>query len=48
MGAGDAPRSYAERLSAGPPIGSRCGSVRVAAVAEARAVVTLVDRHRRD
>ena len=38
MGAGDAPRLYAERLSAGPPLGSGSGSVPAATVAEARAV----------
>lgn len=48
MGAGDAPRSNAERPKAGPPLGSGRGPVRVAAVAEARAVVTLAERHRGD
>ncbi|CAN6474956.1 unnamed protein product [Victoria cruziana] len=38
MGAGDAPWLYAERLFAGPPLGSGRGSVPAATVAEARAV----------
>ena len=38
MGVGDAPWLYAERLLAGPPLGSGCGSVPVAMAAEARAV----------
>lgn len=38
MGAGDSPRSYAERLVAGPVLGSRRGSVPAATAAEARAV----------
>ncbi|CAN6483994.1 unnamed protein product [Victoria cruziana] len=38
MGAGDAPWLYAERLFAGPPLGSGCGSVPAATVAEACAV----------
>ncbi|CAN6445514.1 unnamed protein product [Victoria cruziana] len=38
MGAGDAPWLYAERLFAGPPLGSGHGSVPAATVAEARAV----------
>lgn len=37
MGAGDAPRSDAERRGAGPPLGSGCGPLRAAPAAEARA-----------
>ncbi|CAL9127131.1 unnamed protein product [Musa acuminata var. zebrina] len=36
MGAGDAPRSDAERRLAGPPLSSGCGSMRAASTAEAR------------
>lgn len=43
MGAGDAPRSDVERRFAGPPIGSRRGSMRIAAAAQARAFVTPVE-----
>lgn len=37
MGAGDAPRSDAERRRAGPPLGSGCGPLRAAPAVEARA-----------
>ena len=40
MGAGDAPRSDAERPKAGPQIGSGCGPMRIAAAAQARALDT--------
>ena len=36
MGAGDAPRSDAERSQAGPPIGSGRGPMRIGAAAQAR------------
>lgn len=38
MGAGDAPRSDAERPKVGPPIGSRRGPMRIEGAAEAWAV----------
>src|ERR1043165_2614428 len=40
MGAGDAPRSDVERSKAGPPIGSGCGSTRIAAAAQAQVFET--------
>lgn len=43
MGAGDAPRSDAERCQAGPPIVSGRGPTRIAAAAQARAFDTLVE-----
>ena len=43
MGAGDAPRSDVERSQAGPPIDSGRGPMRIAAAAQARAVVMPVE-----
>ena len=43
MGAGDAPRSYVERLTPGPPIDSGCGPVRIGAEAKAQEVVKPVE-----
>lgn len=46
MGAGDAPRSDAERCQAGLPLDSGRGPMRIAAAAQAR-VVALCPRRRR-